>query len=99
MALPSKIVSQLRAICGQDAVLTDDADLLVYEYDAVTTHKAHPLAVIFPQTTEHVAQAVRLLMEYGIPRADSVPKTALIEAGHAGSETLDTVADAETGET
>ena len=67
MALPSKIVSQLRAICGTDAVLTDDADLIVYEFDAVTTHKARPLAVIFPQTTEHVAQAVRLLMAHGIP--------------------------------
>ncbi|MBS1809263.1 MAG: FAD-binding protein [Acidobacteria bacterium] len=67
MPLPSKIVSQLRAICGSDAVLTEDADLLVYEFDAVTTHKARPLAVIFPQTTEHVAQTVRLLMEYGIP--------------------------------
>lgn len=67
MALHTKIASQLRAICGDEAVLTDAADLLVYEYDAVTTHRAKPLAVVFPQTTEHVAQTVRLLMEHGIP--------------------------------
>mgnify|MGYP000692804674 CR=1 FL=1 len=67
MGLPSKIAAQLRAICGQDAVLTDEADLLVFEFDAVTTHKAHPLAVILPQTTEQVAQSVRLLAEHGIP--------------------------------
>ena len=66
MALDAKIVVELRSICGTDGVLTDDADLLVYEFDAVTTHKAKPLAVVFPQNTEQVSKLVRLLWQHSI---------------------------------
>ena len=45
--LESKIVARLREILGKDAVAADDDELLVYECDAMTTHKSRPLAVVF----------------------------------------------------
>ena len=66
MPLAPQIIQQLREICGSDAVLSDPADLLVYEYDAVTTHRAQPLTVVLPQTTEQVSRMVKLLYENNI---------------------------------
>jgi glycolate oxidase subunit GlcD len=69
--LETKIQSELLAIFdkdgGKDSVITEDAELLVYECDAMTTHKTRPLAVVFPRTTEDVARVVKLLHEHGIP--------------------------------
>jgi len=67
MTLESKLIAELREIVGKDAVLADDAELMVYECDAMTTHKSRPLAVIFPRTTEQVSRLVRLLSEQRIP--------------------------------
>ncbi len=65
--LESKIVARLREILGKDAVAADDDELLVYECDAMTTHKSRPLAVVFPSNTEQVSFVVKLLAEHGIP--------------------------------
>jgi glycolate oxidase subunit GlcD len=66
-SLESKIVTELRRTLGKDGVVSDDAELLVYECDAMTTHKSRPLAVIFPRTTDEVARVVKLLHENHIP--------------------------------
>lgn len=63
----SQIITQLREIVGADGVAWDDDELLVYECDAMTTHRARPLAVVFPRATEQVSRAVRLLHENRIP--------------------------------
>ncbi len=65
--LESKIVARLREVLGKDAVASDDAELMVYECDAMTTHKSRPLAVVFPRNTEQVSWIVRYLSENGIP--------------------------------
>ena len=65
--LESKIVARLREILGKDAVAADDAELMVYECDAMTTHKSRPLAVVFPRTTEQVSWVVKYLSENRIP--------------------------------
>lgn len=61
------IIAALQRIVGRDFVTTDEAELLVYECDAVAIHKTSPLAVIFPRTTAEVAAVVRLLHEERIP--------------------------------
>ena len=61
------LVRRLREIVGPDHLAVDDAELMVYECDAMTTHKSRPLAVVFPRTTEQVSQVVRLLSSHGIP--------------------------------
>ncbi len=62
-----KIITQLREIVGRDAVACDEDELLVYECDAMTTHRSRPLAVVFPRTTEQVASVVKLLYDNRIP--------------------------------
>jgi len=65
-ALPPALIAGLREILGPDGVAADDAELLVYECDAMTTHRSRPLAVVFPRTTEQVAGVVRLLSGHGV---------------------------------
>ena len=65
--LESKLIAQLREIAGRDGVAVGEDELLVFECDAMTTHRARPLAVIFPRTTEQVSRAVNLLHENRIP--------------------------------
>src|SRR2546423_11757160 len=67
MSIEAKIIARLREILGKDGVADDDAELMVYECDAMTTHKSRPLAVVFPRTTEQIAQLVRLLSGRSIP--------------------------------
>jgi glycolate dehydrogenase FAD-linked subunit len=65
MQLP-RLVEQLRKIAGRDAVLDRPEDLMLYEYDA-GVRKCTPAAVIFPQSTEHVSQIMRLASSAGFP--------------------------------
>ena len=60
------VVDQLRKIAGRDAVLDRPEDLMLYEYDA-GVRKCTPAAVVFPQTTEHVSQILRLASSAGFP--------------------------------
>jgi len=62
-----EIIKKLREILGSPAVIEDETELLVYECDALTLFKSKPDAVVFPRTTEQVAQIVRLANEHGIP--------------------------------
>jgi glycolate oxidase subunit GlcD len=58
---------QLRAIVGNDHVLTEPDQLLVYECDGLSIHRRLPQAVIFPTTTEQVSRAVKVLAEHHVP--------------------------------
>ncbi|HWQ35378.1 MAG TPA: FAD-linked oxidase C-terminal domain-containing protein [Blastocatellia bacterium] len=64
--LDKSVITELHSILGKDAVVTDEAELMVYECDAITTQKIRPLAVLFPSTTEQVSRTVRLLSQNGI---------------------------------
>ena len=62
----SAVVEQLRKIAGRDAVLDRPEDLMLYEYDA-GVRKRIPAAVVFPETTEHVSQIMKLATSAGFP--------------------------------
>jgi glycolate oxidase len=62
----SAVVEQLRKIAGRDAVLDRPEDLMLYEYDA-GVRKRTPAVVVFPQTTEHVSQILKLATSAGFP--------------------------------
>src|SRR5262249_21951371 len=57
--MDSSIIRQLRKIAGREAVLDRPEELMLYEYDG-GVDRSRPGAVVFPQTTEHVAQIMRL---------------------------------------
>ncbi len=56
----------LRRIVGADAVLDDPGSLAAYSYDS-SLQNASPDLVVFPKTTEHVAQIVKLLVAERVP--------------------------------
>ncbi|HYN85699.1 MAG TPA: FAD-linked oxidase C-terminal domain-containing protein [Pyrinomonadaceae bacterium] len=61
------LVENLRAALGRGRVADDRDELLVYECDALTHYRATPRAVVFPETTEEVAEAMRLLARARVP--------------------------------
>ncbi len=63
----TELFSQLAEIVGSDAVLHDSAEQRVYDCDAYTVERADPTCVVLPQTTEQVAEIVRLCNKLGVP--------------------------------
>jgi glycolate oxidase subunit GlcD len=62
-----EIVNKLRRILDSTRVVEDETELLVYECDALPLFKNRPDVVVFPKTTDEVAQVVRIANEYKIP--------------------------------
>jgi glycolate oxidase len=65
MSLPAGVKAEVEAIVGPDAILDQPHDLTMYEYDG-GVDKARPDLVVFPRSTDQVAQLVRLARRHGI---------------------------------
>jgi glycolate oxidase subunit GlcD len=65
--IPLPVVAELKAAIGDQFVLTEPDELLVFESDALTLHKRLPSAVIIPGTAEEVASVVKILSDAKIP--------------------------------
>jgi FAD/FMN-containing dehydrogenase len=63
----SALADTLRGIVGLEGCLARPEDLLAYECDALTLHRAAPGAVVFPRTTAEVAAVVRACRRAGVP--------------------------------
>src|SRR5438067_5872225 len=63
----SSLIDRLRPIVGRDALLTSPSDLLVYECDGYTIEKNQPDVVVFPASTEEVAEIVRACNAANVP--------------------------------
>ncbi len=61
------VADRARAIVGPDWVITDPAQLRVYECDGLTNHRMVPGAVILPGSTDEVAAVVRACHEADVP--------------------------------
>src|SRR5438874_13723342 len=61
------LIERLRHVVGADAILTSPSDLLVYECDGFTVEKNKPDVVVFPTSTDHVVQIVKICSELGVP--------------------------------
>src|SRR5437588_8904913 len=55
------LVKKLRAVLKPEQVISDPEELLVFECDGLTHYRHRPRAVVFPQSTDEVAEAMRLL--------------------------------------
>ncbi|PYK63304.1 MAG: FAD-binding oxidoreductase [Verrucomicrobia bacterium] len=62
-----QLVDQLRAIVGEDGVVSKPEELLVYECDAYTLEKNLPNFVALPKSTEQVVAIVKLCAKHNIP--------------------------------
>ena len=61
-----RLKRRLRRVVGPKAFLDDPASLAAYSYDS-SLQTAAPDFVLFPGSTEHVAQIVTLLRDAGVP--------------------------------
>ncbi|HKY30512.1 MAG TPA: FAD-linked oxidase C-terminal domain-containing protein [Pyrinomonadaceae bacterium] len=62
-----KLIENLRAVIGNDAVLSEPDELLVYECDGLPHHKHLPRAVVFPSSTEETAEVMQVLAQHQTP--------------------------------
>ncbi len=62
-----KLIERLRARLGDEAVLTNEDELLVYECDGYIVEKKIPDVAVFPSTTQDVVEIVRLCNEFNVP--------------------------------
>jgi glycolate oxidase len=62
----SFIISQLQSLLGENSVISDPSELIVYESDGFTIAKSCPSAVVFPTSTAQVSEIVKLLHRHDI---------------------------------
>ena len=65
MSLSPTTLSGLASIVGSESVLSSAEDLIPYSFDGTAALKQRPDAVVFPRTTEQVAECVRLASSAG----------------------------------
>src|SRR6202161_307291 len=64
--MKTELLRDLKSLLGDDAVLHRPEELLLYEYDG-SVEIARPTCVVFPRTTAHVQQIVKLANQYQTP--------------------------------
>jgi glycolate oxidase subunit GlcD len=75
--LSDTLAEDLREIVGDENVLTEPDELLVYECDGLPQHKHLPRAVVFPSSTEETAEVLSVLAEAGVSFAPRGAGTGL----------------------
>ncbi len=63
--MSTPLIAELRKSLGRDNVLSAPSELAVYDCDAFTIERHRPRAVVFPRSTEQVAEAVRICGRHG----------------------------------
>jgi len=71
------LVEELREIVGEENVLSEPDELLVYECDGLPQHKHPPRAVVFPNSTEETSDVLQLLAGEGVSFAPRGAGTGL----------------------
>jgi len=66
-ATPSPLVQELRARLGAQQVLSSPSELIVYECDGFTIEKSVPEAVVFPCSTDEVAEVIKICSHHDVP--------------------------------
>ena len=65
--VPARFLADLTAIVGAENVLHHHDELLVYECDGYVINKNVPDVVVFPLTTAHVVEVVKLCNRHQVP--------------------------------
>jgi glycolate oxidase len=66
-ARPRQFLDRLRGIVGEESLIYDPDELLVYECDGFVVDKKSPDVVAFPTKTEQVVAIVKLCNEFDVP--------------------------------
>ncbi len=62
-----ELVAELRTILGEDGLLYDPQELLVYECDGYVVEKKSPDLVVFPESTQQVVEVVKCCRKFEVP--------------------------------
>lgn len=65
--LPEHVAQALRQIVGEKNAIFGESQLKAYDCDAYVAEKSLPRAVVFPESTDQVAEVVKLLNRESIP--------------------------------
>src|SRR5712664_1692397 len=71
------LVEELREIVGEENVLSEPDELLVYECDGLPQHRHPPRAVVFPNSTEETSEVLEVLAGEGVSFAPRGAGTGL----------------------
>jgi glycolate oxidase len=63
----TELVRKLRAALRPENVLSAPSEMVVYDCDAFTVARQMPAAVVFPRSTQHVAEIVRICADHACP--------------------------------
>ena len=66
LARRREFIAALRAIVPGEGVVTDDADLAVFECDGLTAYRQRPMIAVLPETTEQVSQVLAYCAAQGL---------------------------------
>src|SRR5262245_21522875 len=72
-----ELIEELQDIVGDENVLSEPEELLVYECDGLPQHKHAPRAVVFPSSTEETSQVLKALSSAGVSFAPRGAGTGL----------------------
>ena len=61
------IVSRLKQVLPEAAVISDKEETFAYECDALTAYRCPPMAVALPSTTQEVSEVLKICHEENIP--------------------------------
>src|SRR5881392_4157610 len=77
IAATDNFIDELRDIVGDEGVLSERDELLVYECDGLPQHKHPPRAVVFPNSTEETSEVLQLLADENVSFAPRGAGTGL----------------------
>jgi D-lactate dehydrogenase (cytochrome) len=66
-------IDEIRRAVGDDAISTDDEDLIAHGYSewSTTNTERLPIAVVYPRSTEEVSQIAKICHKYRVPMSMS----------------------------
>jgi len=67
MSKRDRVLARLAQVVPTEALITDEAERLAYECDALTAYRCMPLAVTLPTNTREVSDILRICHEEGVP--------------------------------
>ena len=66
-SVPIQLLSNLTNLLGVGRVVSDHTELIVYECDGLVLNRHLPDVVVYPETTEEIAQIVKIFSSHKIP--------------------------------
>jgi glycolate oxidase len=67
MSLSPTLIDELAKIVGADRTLTSDIDIAPYSFDGTAALRKRPACIIFPQSTEQIAECLRVAYQAKVP--------------------------------